>query len=458
MEPKVKIFLVEDEPVVQDVLKRLFRPRGYKVKTADRGDTALSALESNADYDLIITDLNLPGVSGIDVIKRAKALCPEVPVVLITAFASIDSAVAAMKAGAFDYIPKPFNNEQVLMVVDKALEQKRLLQENRRLRQALNNRYGFENLVGRSDAMVEVFELIRQAAPSTATILIRGESGTGKELIARAVHHNSPRSGDPFVALNAGSIPTDLLESQLFGHVKGAFTGALADKKGLFELANQGTFFLDEVGNISLEIQAKLLRVLQEKEFMPVGSTETVAVDVRLVCATNADLEKMIEDGSFREDLYYRLNVIEVHIPPLRDRSGDLPLLIDYFVDKYEHANNKKIVKIEPDFIAALEKYTWPGNVRELENLIERAIVLARDGVVDSSLLPPSFRQKSERGRDMLPSLDTGINFQEQIQTYERALILQALKKTDNVQKAAAALLGLKTTTFSEMLKRHKLR
>ncbi|CAM2066627.1 Sigma-54-dependent Fis family transcriptional regulator [Sulfidibacter corallicola] len=458
MEPNAKIFLVEDEPVVQDVLKRLFRPLGYKVKTADRGDEALVELESGQIFDLIITDLNLPGVSGLEVAERARDLCPDVPVIVITAYASVDSAVGAMKAGAFDYLTKPFNNDQVLLVVKKAIEKRRLVEENRQLRRELDSRYGFENLVGNSEPIIEVFDLVRQAAPATATILIRGESGTGKELIARAVHHNSPRRDKPFVALNAGSIPSDLLESQLFGHVKGAFTGAVSEKKGLFELADTGTLFLDEVGNISLEIQAKLLRVLQEKEFMPVGSTETVRVDVRLVCATNADLEKMITDGKFREDLYYRLNVIEVHMPSLRERVGDIPLLVDYFIRKFEKENNKAIAKVEPDFVAALEAYPWPGNVRELENLMERAVVLSREGNIDTALLPQSFHKRQETVPDNFPDLEEDINFHEQIQAYERALILKALKKADNVQKKAAGLLGLKTTTFSEMMKRHKLR
>lgn len=455
---QAKILLVEDEPVVQDVLRRLLKPHGYKVTVLDRGDDALSKLESVPDFDMVITDLMLPGATGLQILEKSREVLPEVPVLVITAYASVDTAVEAMRLGAFDYLPKPFNNDQVLIVVKKALEKRRLVQENLELKKELHLKYGFENIIGNSDAMGEVFELIQQAAPSTATILIRGESGTGKELIARAIHHNSPRQAKTFVALNAGSIPADLLESQLFGHVKGAFTGAHADKDGLFKTADNGTLFLDEIGNINLEIQAKLLRVIQEKEFMPVGSTKTTRVDVRLIGATNADLEKMVEEGTFREDLYYRLNVIQVDLPALRDRNGDLALLVDHFIKKFEIANGKTIDKVAQDFMESLENYSWPGNVRELENLLERCVVLARNATIDASLLPRKFQDKRDTASVALPNLDKEINFQDQVQTYERALIKRALDKCDGVQKKAATLLGLKTTTFSEMLKRHGLR
>ncbi|MDJ0837602.1 MAG: sigma-54 dependent transcriptional regulator [Acidobacteriota bacterium] len=455
---ETKIMLVEDEPVVQDVLRRLFKPEGYKLTIIDRGDIAVGDLEQNQEYDLIITDLNLPGANGIEVLGKARQVLPDIPVIVITAYASVDTAVEAMRLGAFDYLPKPFNNDQVMIVVKKALEKRRLVQENLELKRELNQKYGFEHIVGNSRQMAEVFDLIRQAAPSTATILIRGESGTGKELIARAIHHNSPRSSKPFVALNAGSIPTELLESQLFGHIKGSFTGALADRDGLFKLADKGSLFLDEIGNIDLEIQAKLLRVIQEKEFMPVGSSHTVKVDVRLVCATNADLEKMVSAGKFREDLYYRLNVIQVELPRLRERDGDLPLLVDHFIRKYEKENGKEIKRVEQDFMTAVETYQWPGNVRELENVMERAVVLSREGIIDKSLLPRNFRDRLNSIYESIPDLDKGVNLQEQIQLFERSLITMAMEKAGGVQKKAAALLGLKTTTLSEMLKRHGLR
>ena len=453
-----KILLVEDELVVQDVLRRLFKPERFEVVIVGRGDKACEALASNSDFDLVITDLMLPGASGMDVLARSRASAPDVPVIVITAFASVDSAVEAMRAGAFDYLAKPFNNDQVLHVVKKALEKRHLEQENRKLRRELHEKYGFDNIIGNSKPMREVFDLIKQAAPSLATILIRGESGTGKELIARSIHHNSARRGKPFIAFNAGGIPSELVESQLFGHIKGSFTGAHTDKKGLFELTDAGSLFMDEIGNINLDVQSKLLRVIQEKEFMPVGSTNIVKVNVRLICATNSDLEKMVVEGKFREDLYYRLNVIDLHLPPLRNRIADLPSLVDHFIRKYEKLNDKEVVQIDSDFMASLENYNWPGNVRELENCIERAVVLCRDGHIDKSLLPHHITSKTSVLQDVLPDLNTEVNFQEQIQLYERALISKAMEKAGGVQKKAAGMLGLKTTTLSEMLKRHKLR
>lgn len=458
MSEKGKILVVEDESVVRDVLRRLFRLEGYAVEMVGRGDEAIEILNRKNDFDVIITDLMLPGASGIEVLKASREINPEVSVILITAFATVDSAVDAMKAGAFDYLTKPFNNDQVLLTVKKALERSQLLFENRLLKKELNQKYGFDNIAGNSPQMQDVFDLVRQAAPSNATILIRGESGTGKELIARATHFNSPRRNRQFVALNAGSIPGELLESQLFGHVRGAFTGAVTDKKGLFDSADRGSLFLDEIGNINLEIQAKLLRVIQEKEFIPVGSTRTHKVDVRLICATNADLEQMVAQGKFREDLYYRLNVIEVRLPPLREREGDVPVLVDYFIGKYEKENQKNIKKVEPDFLTALELYQWPGNIRELENIVERAVVLARDGVITKELLPPTLNKKASHVSAIIPDLDKDVNFHEQIQTFEKALLVKALEQGGGVQKKAAAILGLKTTTLSEMLKRHKLR
>ena len=453
-----KILIVEDESVIRDVLRRLFRPEGYELEMVGRGDEAIELLNKKSDFDVVITDLMLPGASGIEVLKASRELNPEASVILITAYATVDSAVDAMKAGAFDYMTKPFNNDQVLLTVKKALERSHLLLENRQLKQELNQKYGFENIAGNSPQMQEVFDLIRQAAPSNATILIRGESGTGKELIARATHYNSPRKNRQFVALNAGSFPSDLLESQLFGHVRGAFTGAVGDKKGLFESADRGSLFLDEIGNINLEIQAKLLRVIQEKEFMPVGSTRVHKVDVRLICATNADLEQMVAEGKFREDLYYRLNVIEVRLPPLRDRVGDLPVLVNFFVNKYSKENQKRIERVDPEFMNALESYSWPGNVRELENLIERAVVLARDSEISNDLLPATLHKRTSHTSGNLPELNPNISFSEQIQAFEKSLLVKALDRVGGVQKKAAAMLGLKTTTLSEMLKRHKLR
>ncbi len=458
MESKPKILIIEDEKVVQDILRRLLRPKGYLLTFIDRGDEGIRRLKQDHDFQLVITDLMLPGASGLDVLATAGDRDPELPVIVITAYATVDSAVDAMKGGAFDYLTKPFNNEEVMLVIEKALETRRLVDENRSLKRELNKKYGFENIIGRSKVMMDVFDLISQAAPSNATILIRGDSGTGKELIARAIHHNSPRKDHPFVTLNAGAIPSELLESQLFGHVKGSFTGATGDKKGLCEVADTGSLFLDEIGNISLELQAKLLRVIQEKEIMPVGSTTIMKIDIRLICATNADLERMVSDGQFREDLYYRLNVIEIALPSLRERMEDMPLLVDHFIGKYQTENSKSIHRVEPAFMEVLEAYHWPGNVRELENLIERAVVLSRDGTVDKDLLPPHFLKKVQDGQGFVPSFDFSVPLHQQIQTFERALIIKALDVCDGVQKGAAQMLGVKTTTLNEMMKRHKLR
>ncbi|MCB1044320.1 MAG: sigma-54-dependent Fis family transcriptional regulator [Acidobacteria bacterium] len=458
MESKPKILIVEDEKVVQDILKRLMRPRGYQLTFVDRGDEGIQRIKNDREFHLVITDLMLPGASGLELLAVAREQDPDLPVILITAYATVDSAVDAMKGGAFDYLTKPFNNEEVMLVIEKALEKRRLVNENRSLKRELNRKYGFENIIGRSQVMMDVFDLISQAAPSNATILIRGESGTGKELIARAIHHNSPRKEHPFVTLNAGAIPSELLESQLFGHVKGSFTGATSDKKGLCEVADTGSLFLDEIGNISLELQAKLLRVIQEKEIMPVGSTTVTKIDVRLICATNADLERMVSDGQFREDLYYRLNVIEIALPALRERMEDLPLLIDHFIGKYSKENLKTIQQVDSEFLEALESYHWPGNVRELENLIERAVVLSRDGAIRRELLPPQFLKRLQDGMGFMPTVDFSQPLHLQLQTFERALIVKALNVCDGVQKSAAQLLGVKTTTLNEMLKRHKLR
>lgn len=458
MESQIRILIIEDEKVVQDILRRLLRPKGYSLTFVDRGDDGLRLLKQNSDYQLVITDLMLPGASGLEVLKSAGRMDPELPVIVITAYATVDTAVDAMKGGAFDYLTKPFNNEEVMLVIEKAIETRRLVDENRSLKRELNRRYGFESIIGRSQTMMEVFDLISQAAPSNATILIRGESGTGKELIARAIHHNSPRKDRPFVTLNAGAIPSELLESQLFGHVKGSFTGATGDKKGLCEVADTGSLFLDEIGNISLELQAKLLRVIQEKEIMPVGSTSVTKIDVRLICATNADLERMVSEGQFREDLYYRLNVIEISLPPLRERMEDMPLLVDHFIGKYQDENNKIIKRVEAEFVESLESYHWPGNVRELENLIERAVVLAREGIINNDLLPPHFLKKLQGNMGFMPSMDFSVPLHQQLHSFERALIVKALNMSDGVQKNAAQLLGVKTTTLNEMMKRHKLR
>ena len=450
-----RICVVEDESVVRDIFTRLFRKKEVDLTFFERGDDAVHALEEGQVFDVVITDMMLPGKSGLQVLETSRAANEGMPVIVMTAYASIDSAVDAMKGGAFDYITKPFNNEEVLLVVEKALKQQSLLHENKQLKMALEEKYCFSNIVGRSQPMLDVFEMIKMAAPSNATILIRGESGTGKELIARAIHFNSMRKHKPFMAVNAGAIPGDLLESQLFGHTKGAFTGAVAEKAGLFEAADQGSFFMDEIGNLSLELQSKLLRVLQEREIMPVGSNQVKKVDVRMICATNLDLEAAINDGEFREDLYYRLNVIEIVLPPLREKREDIPLLVSFFVQKYGNHNGKTVTGISSEFMESLESYDFPGNVRELENIIERAVVLTRDNILKKEDLPGKVLLK-RKVRTF--KLKTGKSFSEQTLEFEKELLLYGLEQSGGVQKKAAELLGMKPTTLHEKLKRHNLR
>src|SRR5215212_8927277 len=451
----MRILIVDDEEVLRDVLDAVLRREGFDMVMAASGEEALSVLDSDDNIDLVILDIMLPGISGIDTLRAVRISNPNLPVIIITAFSSIDGAIEAMKHGAFHYIPKPFKNEEVVLTVNKALEQRRLSRENERLRNELSDKYAFSNIIGKSDAMRKVFDLIRLAAPSRSNILIVGESGTGKELVAKAIHHGSPRARNAFVTVNSGSLPPELLESSLFGHMKGAFTGAIATKRGLFEVADGGSIFLDEIGNINLETQAKLLRVIQEKEFMRLGSVDTIRVDVRIVAATNADLQKLMADGRFREDLFYRLNVINIGLPPLRRRREDIPLLVAHFLDKYAEENKRKVREVTPDAMRMLLDYGWPGNVRELENTIERAVVLAGTGDrVTPELLPDYLRfpQQSDQPSLIVPA--EGLSLKDAVSRYERTMILQSLEIANGVQKKAAELLQLKPSTLNEMMKR----
>jgi two-component system response regulator PilR (NtrC family) len=378
-------------------------------------------------------------------------------VVIITAYSSIEGAIEAMRKGAFHYIPKPFKNEEVLVTLRKGLEKRRLLLENRTLREQLQKRYGFDNIIGKSKSMQKVFELIELAAPSKSNILILGDSGTGKEQVAKAIHHHSRRADGSFITVNSGSMPHDLLESSLFGHEKGAFTGAISNKKGLFEVASGGSIFFDEIGNIPLETQAKLLRVIQEKEFMRLGGVETIKADARVIAATNADLDRMVREGQFREDLYYRLNVITLELPPLRDRSEDIPLLAQHFLQYYAEENEKDLGRIDSHALELLLDYHWPGNVRELENVIERAVVLSTGEVLDTDLLPPTVREPRGGGLPIPELPSNGFSFKEAVANYERQLIVRALRSEDGVQKRAAERLKVKPTTLHEMMKRLKI-
>jgi two-component system response regulator PilR (NtrC family) len=448
----VNVLVVDDEEVLQDVLTTLVKREGHVPLSARSGEEALALLERE-EVDLVLLDLMLPGMSGMEVLQRIRQTDPEQVVVVITAYSSIEGAIQAMRLGAFHYIPKPFKNEEVLHTLRKGLEQRRLTTENRTLRAQLRERFGFHQLIGRSKPMQQVFDLIQLAAPSRSNILILGDSGTGKELVAKAIHHHSRRADGPFVTVNSGSMPPDLLESNLFGHVKGAFTGAISSKKGLFEVADSGSIFFDEIGNVPIDTQAKLLRVMQEKEFMRLGGVETLKADVRIIAATNADLEAEVRANRFREDLFYRLNVITIALPPLRDRIEDIPLLAHHFLKRYSQENEKRMHDVSPAAMQRLLEYHWPGNVRELENVVERAVVLSTGELLDEDLLPPQVRRPSERLTPAeLPS--NGVSFRDAVRSYERRLILRALEASGGVQKHAAEMLKLKPTTLHEMIKR----
>jgi two-component system response regulator PilR (NtrC family) len=449
----MNILIVDDEEVLQDILTALIREEGHHPLSCRTGGEAIELIDRE-EVDLVLLDLMLPDMHGQEVLKHIRERDPDQVVVVITAYSSIEGAIAAMREGAFHYLPKPFKNEEVRITLRKGLERRRLTTENRRLREQLQHRYGFDSIIGKSKPIQEVFELIRLAAPSKSNILVLGESGTGKELVAKSIHSNSKRADGPFVTVNSGSMPPDLLESNLFGHVKGAFTGAVSSKKGLFEVADGGSIFFDEIGNIPIDTQAKLLRVIQEKEFMRLGGVETLKADVRIIAATNADLQERIEKGEFREDLYYRLNVITINLPPLRKRSEDIPLIAQHFVSKYAEENDKQIEGIAPAAMELLIDYYWPGNVRELENVIERAVVLSAQGEIDVDLLPLSIRQPHQMAMTTSSLPANGMSLKEAVSGYERQLIIRALQATGGVQKRAAEMLKVKPTTLHEMMKR----
>ena len=450
------ILVVDDEEVMRDVLSTLLTKEGYDVTLAQDGPEGL-ALARKKPFDAVILDVMLPEMTGLEVLDELKKSDPDLVVLMITAFASLETAITAMKKGAFDYVSKPFKHEEVLHILKNALNQRRLQDENRQLRTALRDQGRFTEIVGKSPRMQQVFGLISQAAPSRSTILVVGESGTGKELVAKAIHANSPRSDKAFVVVNSGSLPPDLLESNLFGHVKGAFTGAVYAKKGLFELADKGTLFFDEIGNIPLETQAKLLRVMQEREFMRLGGVDVLKVDVRIVAATNIDLRRAVEEGRFREDLYDRLNVIAVQLPPLRQRKEDIPALVNHFVDKYARENAKPVSGVSPEALQALMDYDWPGNVRELENVIERGVVLTTEPRIGRELIPDHVRTAPSFHVPNMTVPPEGISLKDVVGSFERRLIESTLESTGGVQKEAARLLGLKPTTLNEMIKRYNI-
>jgi len=444
----MRILIIDDEPVLQDVLSTLLRREGFQVLQAGTAAEGLR-LADEQEVDLVLLDLMLPDRSGLEVLKDLKNRDPETVVVVITAYSSVETAISAMRDGAFHYIPKPFKNQEVILTVRKGIEQRRLRTENRDLRSRLA---GLENLVWRSPQMESVIELVRRAAPSRSNILLTGESGTGKELVARAIHQLSPRTASPFVVVNTGSVPADLLESTLFGHTRGAFTGAVANKRGLFEVADTGSIFLDEIGTITLQTQAKLLRVIQEREFMPVGGEQNLRVDVRLIAATNAELPRMVADGTFREDLYYRLNVITIELPPLRDRPDDIPALAVHFLRRFGEENGKPELTLTPRAMDVLAGFSWPGNVRQLENVIERAVVLSTGDSIDVDLLPQEVLAPHATPGAPLP--EDGLDLKDAVNQYTRALIEASLARCGGVQRRAAQMLKVRPSTLSEMIRR----
>ncbi len=459
---KGRILVIDDESDIRESLHYLLSHEGYSVDEAENAAEGLRKLEG-AGCDLLLLDLMMPDRSGMDVLKEIRERDIETPIFMITAYGSTEIAVEALKTGASDYFSKPWDNEKLLVEIDRMIVKRRLENENTQLKRALKQRYSFPNIVGKSERMLRLLDLVTQVAPSRSTILITGETGTGKELIAKAIHANSPRAEHMFVAVNSGSLPPELLESTLFGHVKGAFTGAIASRKGYFEIADRGTIFFDEIGNIGAETQTKLLRVIQEKEFMPLGSTETMRVDVRILAATNSDLKKLVDEGKFREDLYYRLNVINLALPPLRERKEDIPALVEHFFSKYCRENEKylgadqgSVLRFEPEAMQLVMDHNWPGNVRELENVVERAVVLASSPVVPADVLPDYLLQAGglRIRRDESGSLAADASLFEIVNDYERRVIVEHLEQSAWSQTDAAESLHVPLSTLNQKIKR----
>lgn len=454
-----RILIVDDEASLRTALFRALDKKGFQVITSASYKEAETISQSDKALDLALVDLRLPDGDGIELMGKLRAVHPGIQVIILTGHATIETAVEATRKGAFHFVTKPCNLDEIITLVDRALSLGQLTKENQHLRHALSNKYQFENIIGQSDAIMSVLGLIERVAQSDSTVLVMGESGTGKELIAKALHYNSTRSQEPFIPINCGAIPAELLESELFGHVKGAFTGAIANRTGRFEMAEDGTLFLDEIGDMNPALQVKLLRVLQERCFEPVGSTKTISSNVRVIAATNLDLELAVEDGRFREDLFYRLNVIPIRIPALRERKADIPLLIHHFMQTFNRTRGRSLNGVTNDAMALLTNYAWPGNIRELENLIERLSILKGHGVVDVIDLPERYRRttvESDPSRIDIP--DNGMDFNSAVDAYENALIMRALEKTGWNRNQAALLLKLNRTTLVEKIKKKGLR
>jgi two-component system response regulator PilR (NtrC family) len=441
---KQKILVVDDEKSMSDFLEIMLRKEGYEVTSTTSGEKALELLDNNL-YSMVLTDVRMPGTDGFEVLRKTKEVSPDTVVIMITAYGSPEGAVTAIKEGAYDYITKPFRVEEVKLTIKKSLERSNLIRENIRLRQAVEDRYKFWNLIGKSPKMQRVYELVEKVSQTKANVLITGESGTGKELVAKAVHYNSDRKDRSFVTLNCGAIPENLLESELFGHMKGSFTGAIANKRGLLEMAEAGTLFMDEIGELPLSLQVKLLRVIQEREFKRVGGTEDIKVDVRIISASNQDLQQKVAHGGFREDLFYRLNVIQIKLPPLRERKEDITLLVNHFVRKYSADTGKKIEGISPEAMELLLGYDFPGNVRELENIIERSITLETSSTITERHIR-SYLNERMISKSIPPSLEIpeeGMDLSKVVEDLEKAFILKALEHTAGIKKKAAEILGM---------------
>ena len=449
------ILIVDDEKNYLVVLEALLGPEGYEILTASSARDAIRLIQ-DSDLDLMITDMKMPGTSGMQLLEESKKIKPDLPVIMMTAYGTIEMAVEAMKKRAYDYITKPFQNEELKLTVKKALENYRLVKENRRLSQALSDRYKYRNIIGKSKPMQGIYEMISKVAQSKASVLITGPSGTGKELIAKAIHYDSPRKNRPFISVNCGALTETLLESELFGHEKGAFTGALSMKKGRFELADGGTLFLDEVGDMPPPLQVKLLRVLQEMEFERVGGTKTIKVDVRVLSASNRNIKEVVAEGNFREDLFYRLNVINIEVPSLRERPEDIRLLVNHFIEKYRQDEGKEKIELSPEAWKILYSYRWPGNVRELENIIERAVVLKADRVIGQEDLPPELSEKREE-LEVERFIPPDAPLQKTLEQIEEKLIRRALDHCDNVQSHAAEMLGITKSLIQHKMKKYNI-
>ncbi len=448
---KGSILIIDDEAAIRESLETLLAFDGYSVDTAETGEDGLSKLE-NSPYDLVLLDFALPDKNGLEVLSEIRDRDANLSVIMITAYGTVENAVRAMQNGATNFIQKPWDNEKLLADVSAAVTRRRAEEENIQLKRAFKKRYNFENIVGKSDPMLRIFDLVAQVAPSRSTVLIQGESGTGKELIAKAIHANSPRKDRPFVPVNTGSMPTDLLESSLFGHVKGAFTSAVASKKGLFEVADKGTLFLDEIGSMGLDTQAKILRVLQDRKFMHLGGVQEIQVDVRIIAATNEDLKELVKQGRFREDLFYRLNVIAVDLPPLRKRAEDIPLLIQHFLKRFCEENGRAMLNVHPDAMRVLMDHGWQGNVRELENVIERAVVLSSGQTIATELLPDGIV-----GRAPIASLletHPDASLFDIMEDCERRIIIDMLEKCQWNQTDAAEKFRVPLSTLNQKIKR----